>query len=493
MRLSTLKRYSTVWITVGVALITLTIVGVIGVMALNPPGDLIQNAEFSLDTISPNADGQDDITVFSYELSRNARITLSLVDENGQIFIFRQNENRVSGNYRVNFSGVVDGFVIPQDSQIALDGLWLTSNPQSNVIERRLLPNGVYTWQFTAVDDEGESQTVTGTLTITDADTQLPLIQSFQVSSPIFSPNQDGVRDRIRINVYLVKPAQLTVFLEDQAGTRRYLSERLLGRDEGDEGNHEYDYDGDVDNGFEPPPTGVYTLYAVAQDDEGQRVVRTTTVAIEFAVAGVEVGLPRVEIAPQPTGATVCFSVVPWDDRYYTDTEQIGDLIAKPEGSCSDNSTLTMRQGDLLVFHLSIYNYGSTPIRTFGPWPGTVYEFNQLSNTLGYLETDGVFRIGIHCNTAAIDHPWRWAIAPPAELTSIEDQELNDTFYYLLPEQRSEVWGAIRVTEVFEERNPMICSASLIHEGVNIDPFQQGIGRREIRIVPTSQEDLLSN
>lgn len=190
------------------------------------------------------------------------------------------------------------------------------------------------------------------------------------------------------------------------------------------------------------------------------------------------------EIQPQALGISVCFSTLKWDDRYYTDNLTAGDLIEKPEWNCSNQSTITLEQGDLLVFHLTVKNVGSTPIRSFGPFPGAVYEFTQRSSTLGYLEPAGTFRVGIDCDSALSDYPWRWAIAPQEELTEVFDATSNDTFYYLHPEQSAEVWGAIRMTEVYEAQNPQNCWAGLIHEKVSIDPFQNRVGAREVEIVP---------
>jgi hypothetical protein len=447
------------------SLIGLVIAGVVGYLVLQPPGSLTSNIGFSKAAISPNADGVDDVAVFSYKLSRSAVVTLALTNEAGQKFVFRDQQRRIRGDHRVDFSGVVSGFSLPGDGVIG-------------TIERRLLPSGRYTWIFEARGKDGKTERHTGTLIIENADAKLPTIDAFEVSSAFFTPNQDGVRDRIKVNVFLGKPATLVVYLEDQAGNRHYLSERLLGRDPGDEGNHEFDYDGGVDDGFEPPPDGDYTLYAVAQDAEGQRIVRTTSITLQDG------GLPQAEIAVQSVGATVCFSVLPWDDRYYTTRDQPGELIAKPEGSCSDLSTLVLEQGNLLVFHLTVRNYGKTPIRTYGPFAGTVYEFDQLPSTLGYLGQDGTYRIGIQCETMISDHPWRWGLGRPEDLEVIDDPELDDTFYYLRPGQSVEVWGAIRMARIFEQQNPQDCAASLIHEGVNIDPFQLGVGRREIRIMP---------
>lgn len=454
------------------ALIGLVLIGVAGYLVLQPPGPLVKEAGFSKAAISPNADGVDDVAVFSYRLSRNATVTMTLENEAGQKFMFRDQARRARGEHSVNFGGVVDGFTLPDDPSI------------EGIIERRLLPAGTYQWTFDARGEDGKTQTKTGTLLIENADVALPTINAFDLSSLLFTPNQDGVRDRISVNVYLGKPAELTLYLQDQSGSKIYLSERLLGREIGDEGNHEFDYDGGVDDGYEPPSDGEYTLYAVAQDAEGQRIVRTATITIQDG------GLPQVEIAVQSVGATVCFSIVPWDERYLTSPDKIGDLIEKPDTSdCSNLTTLTMEQGDLLVFHLTVKNYGKTPIRTAGPFAGTVYEYQQLPSTLGFLFEDGTFRIGIHCETAIDDHPWRWGLGSPDQLEVVNDPELNDTFYYLMPDHSVEVWGAIRMTEFFRAQNPQDCSASLIHEGVAVDEFQRGVGRREIRLVPTVEEE----
>ncbi|MBI5931429.1 MAG: hypothetical protein HY862_19125 [Chloroflexi bacterium] len=453
-----------VW-TLGAAVVALGIVAVTGYLLLQPPGDLISNAGFSISTISPNADGVDDVTVFSYTVARSAEVTLVFTHENGQRYVFRENEARARGDYSVAFSGVVDGYTLPDET---IDG----------VVERRLLPNGRYTWSLEARGEDGEKATATGTFEIVDADANLPLISSFEVSPTTFTPNQDGVRDRVRVNVFLEKASDLSVYLEDNKGVQRYLSERLQGREPGDEGNHEFDYDGGVDDGYEPPADGEYTLYAVAQDAVGQRIVRSNSMTIEQG------GLPLAEIQPQALGIQVCFTTLKWQDSYYTDNLTVGDLIQKPEWNCSNQSTVTLEQGDLLVFHLTVKNVGGTPIRTFGPFPGTAYEFTQRSSTLGYLEPAGTFRVGIDCDSALSDYPWRWAIAPQDELTEVFDAISNDTFYYLQPDQSAEVWGAIRMTEVYEAQNPQNCWAGLIHEKVGIDPFQNRVGAREVEIVP---------
>ena len=451
-------------LTLIVALATVIVVGAVGYAILRPPVALLSGAAFDKTEISPNADGVDDVITIRYSLARPARISIYLDGPAGERFYFRKDERRGSGDYSVLFSGIVDGYTLPGEN---IPG----------TIERRLIPNGPYQWTIEAVRD-GEIERATGQLAVVNADSKLPIISSFDIHPPVFTPNQDGIRDRVSINIYLEKPANLSVYLEDASGTRYYLPEREKGREPGDMGNHEFDYDGGVDQGMEPPPDGVYDVFAVAQDDEGQRIVRQGQLTIQDG------GLPQVEIVPQAPGAVVYFGEMPYDDAYYTSMTAQGKTIPKPEGVVSDLTTLTMVQGNLLVFKLTVSNYGSTPIRTTGPFPGTVYQFNQQAASLGAYEESGAWRIGIKCDTSLSDFPWRWALAPRDEVEEVYDEETGKTYYYLQPGQQAEVWGAIRMTELITARNPQDCWAGLIHEDVGIPAFQSRVGAREIELVP---------
>lgn len=451
-------------LTVIAALVAAALVIGIGIVILRPPIALLSDATFDKTQISPNADGVDDVTTIRYSLARSARVNIYLDGQSGERYYFRQDEQRTPGDYIVQFSGIVDGYTLPGET---IDG----------TIERRLIPNDRYTWTIEAVENN-ETKRATGTLEIANADSALPVISSFEISPKVFTPNQDGIRDRVDINVYLEKAAELSVYLEDVSGQVYYLAERQRGRQPGEQGNHEFDYDGGVDQGMVPPPDGNYTVYAVAQDAEGQRIVRTGEVTIQDG------GLPQVEIATQVTGATVWFGDQPYDDAYYSDREKLGKMVDYPEGVLSDLSTLTMNQGDLLVFKLTVSNYGTTPVRTAGPFPGTVYQFNQTAASLGAYEQAGGWRVGINCQTAYSDFPWRWALGSLDELTAVHDEETNETYYYLLPGQQAEVWGAVRMTEIFKARNPQDCWAGLIHEEVEIPTSQSRLGAREIKLTP---------
>ncbi len=456
-------------LTIFAALLAVVIVGIIGYVVLQPPVALLSDAAFDKAQISPNADGVNDVTTIRYSLARTADVSIYLEDDAGTRYYFREQQRRTEGDYIVEFSGVVDGFLLPDEDILG-------------TLERRLIPNARYTWVIEATDTDNDTERATDTLDIVDADSALPEISAFDIHPPVFTPNQDGVRDRVSINVYLEKPADLTVYLADEAGERYYLSEREKGREPGDQGNHEFDYDGGVDQGMEPPPDGTYTVYALAQDDEGQRIVRQGELTLQDG------GLPQVEIVAQTTGARVFFEQQPYDDAYFNDLTIEGDHVPKPEGVASTRDTITMIQGDILVFKLTVYNYGATPIRTAGPFPGTVYSFEQRASSLGEYEQSGACRIGSNCDTAYSDFPWRWALGAFDELEAVYDEANDVTYYYLQPGQRTEVWGAVRMTEILEARNPQDCWAGLIHEDVGIPTFQSRVGAREIEIVPPPED-----
>lgn len=437
---------------------------------LQPSRDLLMSAAFSHDSITPNADGEQDITVFSYEISADARVSLSLENANGDVYYFRNDQLRGAGAYNVQFSGVVDGYTLPGE-EIA------------GTVLRRLIPNGVYTWRFVVVaQDEnadgqpvdGESMEATGTLTVQDADSPLPELVEFSVFPTVFSPNQDGIADRTQVNVVVTKDAELDVYLLNEAGEREFMPVRDVGREPGEAGRQMYDYEGGVDIGADPPPDGLYTVVARAQDAEGQVVERRAELTI------VDGGKPRAEIAAQMTGPTVIFEAQPYEERFYTDANTPGDLVEPPESLSIQ--PMTMRVGEMLVFRLRVINYGFAPIRTSGPPPGTVYQQTQTDAAVGWTEQSGVWRVGIQCETSTESYPWRWAIGSPEALVTRVATD-GEVFYYLPPGESTEVWGAIRMTEVLDAQNPQYCWAGLIHEDVEISLQNQNVGPREIELV----------
>lgn len=450
------------------ALIMTAIMVVIGLFVVQPPRPLLVRAENSLGTISPNADGVDDLTQFRYEISRNAFVSLVFIRQADQReFYFRKDERRSAGEYNVLFSGVVDGYLLPNETL------------QGDVL-RRLIPGGEYEWVLSArAQDDDETMEQRGKLTVIGDEIPLPpQMIEFTVSPPIFTPNQDGIDDRVLINVYLDKDAMLDVYLIDQNGQRLPISRREESRLSGEAGRHSFDYEGGVDIDADPPDDGIYTIVAEARDPIGQASKREAQLTIKDG------GKPRAEIVGQPNGATVVFVTAPYDALYASSMNAIGALISKPNKPSDANLLpITMRIGDLLVFSLTVENYGITPIRTSGPPPGTVYDQRQLAASLGQYEQSGVWRVGIQCETSEVSYPWRWAIGSADELVAVTDPTNDNIYYYLPAGKRAVVWGAIRMTDLIPTANPQACWAGLIHEDVNV--YNSDVGRREIELVPS--------
>ncbi len=394
----------------GLAIILATVYG-----ALNIDRNLIRYARVSLDTITPNADGDRDISQVEYAVRRNATLSIYFVDEGGRTYFFRRDQLRSAGEYQVYFSGVVEGYSRPGE------------NIEGTVI-RRLLPDGKYTWFVEATDPAGRVEKKSGGLTVREGDTVLPDIQGFSVNPPVFTPNRDGISDRVTINLYLPKEAHARVFLLGADGTEYPIDEKERDVPPGGKGVHEYDYAAGVDDGVTPPPDGTYQVWAVAEDDEGQRVSNTIDLTIENG------GVPRADVVQ----ATVDWSA--------------GSVVL-----C-----------DTLYFTLTVENYGNAPIRTTGPAPNTVYDSDWNFNTLNWGVESGAWRIAIGFDNQLSDYPYRWAVADRSALVQIGEH------WYLLPGRRATVSGGIRLVDL-PARNPSYYWAGLIHEDVEIAQFNNRI------------------
>jgi hypothetical protein len=446
-------------LTIGVAVIAVVVIGIGAALVIQPPRALLTDVRVQPETISPNGDGIDDATRISYTLNRNADLTVQFRNnDTGQVFTFRENDPRGAERYQVLFSGIVRGYTTQADP------------PDSGDILTRLIPDGAYTWTIAAKTDAGETAQATGALTVRGGDTGLPLIQGFSVSPQVFTPNQDGIADRVTVNAYLSKKSDLFIYLLDAAGKRYDLPERIELRDPGDPGAHLFDYDGGLDQNVQPPPNGDYTLIAETQDAPGQRVRQSRKLEIRDG------GLPQVEIQPQTTGAQVFWaSVKPTDAP-----------VPEPQGVLSREARVVMPQGDLLTFRLTISNYGLTPLRTLAPWPGTVYKWDELytGKIDPVISRSGVWFVGIQCDTSETSFPYRWAIGTPEQLSRVND-DTGQSLYYLLPGQRATVWGAVQMSKLVRSRNPTECYAALIHEDKEIPPLQSRVGPIKVELIPT--------
>ncbi|MFN8482677.1 MAG: hypothetical protein U0768_06490 [Anaerolineae bacterium] len=362
-------------------------------------------------TISPNADGRDDLASIQYTVGQTALLTTSFIGPDGQQHVWRQDERRSPGDYDALFNGIVDG---------------------------RMLPDGAYTWRLEATPTEGGAPTqLEGPLTIQGADTSRPDITEFTVFPAEFTPNQDGINDRITVSYILAKPATVRVYLEDTQGNFVVsLLEKKKGPVEpGQPGRHQYDYDAGVDADAPPPPDGTYNVVVEARDTLGNVVTERQPLTIK------EGGVPR---------ATIMDS-------------QISPRVIPLGGTV--NITATVK------------NIGTVPLRTQGPPPGTVYASPQSYNTLKLPQSSGAFRLGaaFDASPTDLDYPYRWELGDPSKLERrtvdgrtllcppgegndrcpLEERVIADkTYTYLLPGQTVQVTGGITVTDKPLRRQP---------------------------------------
>lgn len=414
---------------------------------LRPGGPPLVAASFSHAALSPNADGRDDVAHITYRLRRAAEVSIYFLDGANRRYDFRTARPREAGEHSVDFSGVVDPFQAPDAPMTAgcTSGAAPLDDAAAGQVLARVLPDGAYTWVIEARDTQGETNTITGPLTIAGADTALPDLR-LTASPRVFTPNQDGIGDRVLINVWLnkdVAPDGLRLTLVGAGGLELPIAEQPGDRDYGECGLHTFDYDGGIELDLQPPPDGDYVVRALAEDRLGQKVQAETGLTIAHG------GLPRAEIL---------FGDVQWSSR-------------------------AVISGTALMFTLTVNNYGTAPIRTSGPWSGWVYDSMTTSaNTLGEYEESGAFRVGIMCQSCQNDYPWRWGLGTPDNLTLIPDQQDNPQ-YYLLPGQTVTVSGGIVLDKVVPSLNPQYFWAGLIHEFVGIETINNRVDPEFVEIL----------
>ena len=405
-------------------------VGLFAVLLLSACGSrqLLSKSSFAPATISPNGDGVQDATSIHYELGRKANVSVYMQDAAGQRYYFRNNQPRPAGVYDVLFGGVIDG---------------------------KLMPDGGYTWYITATDEVGQSQSEQGQFSVKDGDKTPPQVTKFTINPQEITPNQDSISDRAQINIYVNKPANLFVSLQNAlcngsvnppannptlACAPFPLSEKEGSlRKSGEKGLHEFDYDAGVDLGADPPPDGTYIVTARLEDAIGQVAVATNTLTIK------EGGIPMAEIAD----GTVNFS------------------------------RTSLLVGDTLYFTLTVENYGAIPIRTSGPQPGYVYNFDQNYNVPGFAEESGAWRVGIDFDTSQRQYPFRWAVGGPGDL--ITQTVGGKTYYYLPANSKAQITGGIKITNK-PPRDPLYFWAGLIHEDVEISAINNRVDPQQITI-----------
>jgi hypothetical protein len=363
--------------------------------------------------ISPNADGVDDIAEIKYTVYRSATVSVYFVDQAGGRHYFRNDKLRSQGTHTAYFGGIVDG---------------------------RLLPDGDYTCVVEATDTRGLQARVEKPIQLINGDKMYLSIDNLNIWPLKFTPNRDGITDRVKISYSLNKEAKrVEVYLLDDAGNKYPVAEDKI-REAGAPGTHEHDYDAGIDLGATPPKDGEYTVIVEAEDSVGNQAHVQGKLTIEGG------GVPRVEIVNR--AAQFSSEVVPL--------------------------------GSTLTFTCTVKNVGTVPVRTKGPESGTTYSTSQNFNTLKQYEEPGIFRVGLDFegNSEGRLYPFRWELGTDATLTTLETDIGPQK--YLMPGQTVTVVGHLRIDDRPSKVAPYYW-LGLIHEQVwlvqdRVEPTQISIG-----------------
>ena len=415
---------------IAVLLATLLVVAAVVLISSLYRGDtrLLQDVTFSENTITPNADGNTDATIISYALSRDARVSIYFEGNAGERYYFRENNLRGRDSYSVGFSGIVEGFLLPGEQF-------------DNEVLERLMPSGDYTWHVVAEDLNGQTDEWSDTFTVSEADTELPIMAGFELERDTFTPNRDGVDDRVKIQFDLKKEVEvLRVYLLTDDGAEYEIQELPRNAPRKRLGDIFFDYEGGVDLNATPPEDGTYTIVAFAQDAEGQKMRVTEPLTLQFG------GVPRAEIV-SPISA---------------DTFEV--------------NTTALALCDTMFFTATVRNYGTVPIRTTGPESGAVYDSDWNYNTVGWNTESGAFRFAVGYEDETRNYAYRWALGTFEQLTLIGEH------YYLMPGQQVVVNGGIRMTNELGRRNPQPMWAGLIHEDVAISQGNDRVNPKAVEI-----------
>lgn len=396
-------------------------------------GPLLRDVVVAPDRISPNADGDTDVTQISYSLSRSAYVSIFFENEDGERFYFRKDRRRSPGSYSVLWGGVMDE---PEIEEV---------EGGTNEILSQVLQDGRYSWVVQATDDNAVTESANGTIALEDGDTILPRLDNFAVVPLVFRPNLDGLRDDwVSITYSLSKEVEnIQVYLLDaeKPGVKVHIAEGPNTIEREEPGNHSYKYFGGVDLNAEPPPDGPYLVVGEANDLAGNRVRVTRQMTIEGG------GVPRADVVQ---------GEIDW----------LGEA----------NRVASVPLGQRLCFNAIVKNEGEVPIRTNGPWPGQEYRFHrefipETFNSIAarpenrgkyWFEQPGVFRFGINFGTTGYPYPFRWAIGRKEDLVRLEYEGQDG--WYLMPDKSGRVNGCI----LFEGRPPggnVLWWGGLIHEG----------------------------
>ena len=338
------------------------------------------------------ADGTGSVTI-QYGVARAASVSISLQSAEGMSYVLRDRVPRGRGTYSFAFDGAVDG---------------------------RVLPNGAYTLVAAAEEPgTGERSELQQALTITAANTAPPVLENLQVTPAAFSPNQDGVDDRLTVSFTVGEPVTADVRLLTGNETRWLVRDWAAGP-----GTVSFSWPPALRHApqlnlvVERLPPGQAAIEIMIRDRAGNRTVGRHPVAIG------ESGVPQVRVS---------------------------DLAITPAA---------VPVGGTITVSARITNAGAVTLRAAPAGP-SAYEWGDSAPALGYAADAGTIRWGVDfsLNRSGVGYPFRWSLG-------------ND----LPPGESVLVTGRIRLSADFPAE-PFQLWIGVIHENNRILADKRGVTR----------------
>lgn len=345
--------------------------------------NVLEDVHASAAQLTLNENGKLGPLSLSYDLARDAHISIAFFDQGGQRYVLRDNEPRTAGKYTAQFDG--------------------TYSPDPAKPDRRVLPSGQYRYVLTATA-AGQSQESQGDLSIQAPQTLPPSIDKLVAVPEVISPNGDAVDDQTKISYTLTQDSTVSVFVENAAGNKYFLQPATARK----AAAYGLEWNGKIGNDL--MPDGTYNLHVQAQDNIGNVTDQSHRVTLQNGGKS-ELQITKVEFSPiaVPLGGDLHVTIKVKN----TGTTTIQTFGPPPGTAYTTNMT----------YNNWLEDDGATP---------------------RYYERPGLWRVAVSWNVAGSPYPVRWGLTPDmSPLAPGQESTITGTIKLLPRTPEVRFWASV--------------------------------------------------